>query len=291
MNWTVVSSLSNFTVFQRTLAGRVTVSGTGLHSGNSCEVVLSPAEPDSGIVFVDGGERVCGVVGNVIGTARGTTLGKNGSRFLTVEHLMAALSGLGVDNCYVEVHGAEMPALDGSSRSYVEAILSVGIVDQDKRRNYLELSEPVFVKNGDSFILAVPSDKLEITYVLKYDHPIIGRQSSSFEIDADSFKNDIAPARTFVMYEEIAGLIDQHLARGGSLDNAIVVWQDRTSSVLRFEDELARHKLLDLVGDIALVGGHLKAEIVAVKSGHAMNVEFAKAVAAQIHNSKEKEAA
>lgn len=261
---------------QRTLAERVCIKGTGLHSGDQSVVILHPAEEDSGIVFIGNGEKIAGLAANVVETARGTTIGYNGARFRTVEHLMAALHGMGIDNSYVEVQGQEMPALDGSSMPFVDAICSVGTVALDKPRQYRKLREPICARLNGSFILAVPSNKLKITYVMSYQHPLVGTQTATYVLTESNFKRHIAPARTFVMYEEIAGLMSQQLAQGGNLANAIVIWQDRLSSDLRFPDELARHKLLDLVGDLALVGGKLAAEIVAVKSGHALNVEFAK---------------
>jgi UDP-3-O-[3-hydroxymyristoyl] N-acetylglucosamine deacetylase len=251
------------------------ISGTGLHSGDRAEIIVHPSEEDKGIVFASNGHRIRGLASNVVGTARGTNLGSNGARFQTVEHLMAALNGMGVDNAYVEVSGPEMPALDGSAMAYVDAIRSVGTVELPKARNIVKIQEPIWVRGGASFILAVPSDHFKITYVMNYEHPMIGSQTATFEITESSFADEIAPARTFVMYEEVAELLSRKLARGGSVANAIVIWQDRLSSDLRFPDELARHKVLDLVGDLALVGGRLQAEIVAVKSGHALNVEFA----------------
>jgi len=268
--------------FQRTLAKRVTISGTGLHSGDRSVVILNPAEQDVGIVFTGNGERIAGVAANVVETARGTTLGQNGTRFRTVEHLMAALHGLGIDNSYVEVQGSEMPAMDGSAMPYVDAISSVGISELGKRRSVLKLREPVWVIGNGSYILAVPSNRLKITYVMRYEHPLIGAQTATFVISESSFRRQIAPARTFVVYEELAGLAAQQLARGGSLANAIVVWRDGLSSDLRFPDELPRHKVLDLVGDLALLGGRLAAEIVAVKSGHALNVEFVRKLTAYV---------
>ncbi|HOM72306.1 MAG TPA: UDP-3-O-acyl-N-acetylglucosamine deacetylase [Armatimonadota bacterium] len=276
---------------QRTLAERVTISGTGLHSGDRCVVVLHPAQADSGIISARNGERVQGIAENVVETARGTTIGQNGSRIRTIEHLMAALHGLGIDNACIEVQGSELPALDGSSMPYVEAILSIGTVDLKKPRSLLRLKEPVYLRSNGSFILAVPSNQPKFTYVLRHEHPLIGSQSATCVLTETNFSRDIAPARTFVMYEEIAGLISQHLAKGGSFDNAIVVWQDRTSSDLRFPDELARHKLLDLIGDVALVGGRLMADILAVKSGHALNVEFARMLTEHISDGESKEAA
>ncbi|MCX8053568.1 MAG: UDP-3-O-acyl-N-acetylglucosamine deacetylase [Armatimonadetes bacterium] len=263
---------------QKTLAGVVKLRGRGLHGGGESRVVIYPAEVNSGIVFRDSKQEIRGLVSNVIDTSRGTTLGVNGTRVRTVEHIMAALRGKGVDNAVIEVFGSEMPALDGSALPYVEAIDSVGLIEQDAPRRIVRLSEPVVVQQNGSFIAAVPARTLRITYVMNYNHPLIGAQSATYEFSEDDFGREIAPARTFVLYEEVAGLLDNDLARGGSLDNAIVVWQDRMSSRLRFPDELVRHKVMDLVGDLALIGGLLRAEVVAVKSGHALNVEFAKAV-------------
>lgn len=290
-SWVVNGLAVSQESFQRTLAERVTIRGTGLHSGDRVEVVLHPAEEDAGIVFLGGGERVAGLVSNVVGTARGTTLGRNGTSFATVEHLMAALRGLGIDNSCVEVMGPEMPALDGSAMPYVEAISAVGTVELPKRRNVVTPRGPIWVSHNSSYILAIPAKRLKITYVMKYEHPLIGTQTATFVITESNFTRQIAPARTFVVFEEIAGLRSQQLAMGGSLANAIVVWQDRVSSDLRFPDELARHKVLDLVGDLALVGSNLAAEIVAVKSGHAMNVAFAQMLMDHVAAGETREAA
>ncbi len=191
---------------------------------------------------------------------------------------MAALRGMGVDNAVIEVSGCETPALDGSALPYVEAMDSVGLIVQDAPRRTIKLREPVYVQGNSSFVLAVPADHLSITYVMNYDHPLIGLQSKTYVLKESDFADEIAPARTFVLYEEVAGLLNMESARGGSLDNVIVVWPDKMSSDLRFPDELARHKVMDLVGDLSLIGGLLQAEVLAVKSGHALNIEFANEV-------------
>lgn len=264
--------------FQKTLASPVTLEGTGLHGGGKVRVVIHPAPEDTGIVFYDGGCEVPGVVFNVIDTSRGTTIGINGCRVRTIEHLMSALRGTGVDNAVVEVFGSETPALDGSAWPYVEAIDAVGLVVQESARKTISIDQPVCVQTNGSFILAVPAQELRITYVMSYDHPLIGSQTATYRLKEADFGTEIAPARTFVLYEEVAGLFESQLARGGSLDNVIVVWQDRMSSDLRFPDELVRHKLVDLVGDLALIGGLLHAEVLAVKSGHTLNIKFASEV-------------
>ncbi len=265
-------------VYQRTLADSVVLSGKGLHSGCDTTVEMQPAPENTGIVFRHGKDTITGLASNVVDTSRGTTIGFNGFRILTVEHLMAALSGLGVDNAYVEVVGGETPALDGSAAPYVHAIETVGLVEQSARRRRITITEPVCVRRRDSFILAVPSSELSITYVMDYDHPLIGSQTSDYVLREGTFAEEIAAARTFVLYEEVAGLLDRQLAKGGSVDNAIVVWPDRMSSALRFPDELVRHKVMDIVGDLALIGGLLQAEVLAVRTGHALNIEFAKEV-------------
>ena len=263
---------------QMTLAHRVKLAGRGLHSGGDTSVIIHPAEEDTGIVFRNGSRTIAGVADNVTDTSRGTTIGFNGTKVMTVEHLMAALRGEGIDNAVVEVSGCETPALDGSALPYVEAIEATGLMELDARRRTVTIDRPVCVKRGDSFILAVPANELSITYVMNYDHPMIGAQTATYTNGRDDFADEIAPARTFVLYEEVAGLLDNDLARGGSIDNVIVVWRDRLSSDLRFPDELVKHKLVDMVGDLSLVGGFLRAEVLAVKSGHALNVEFAKKV-------------
>lgn len=263
---------------QMTLANSVRLSGKGLHSGLETVVDIHPAPENTGIVFRHGMHSISGLASNVVDTSRGTTIGFNGFKVLTIEHLMAALRGTGIDNAYVEVVGGETPALDGSARLYIEAIESVGRTEQEAERNRINITEPICVRRKDSFILAVPASEMSITYVLNYDHPMIGSQTASYVLNEVDFGKQIAPARTFVLYEEVAGLLDRELARGGSIENVIVIWRDRMSSPLRFPDELVRHKVMDIIGDLALVGGVINADILAVKSGHALNVEFAKEV-------------
>jgi UDP-3-O-acyl N-acetylglucosamine deacetylase len=197
---------------------------------------------------------------------------------MTIEHLMAALRGCGIDNARVDVTGSEIPAMDGSASPFVEAIVAAGIQRQAAVRQKHILREPLLVRKGGSFIVAVPSDTFSVSYVMRYDHPMIGAQTFAFDFDEEHFRKEIAPARTFVLYEEVAHLISQRLAQGGSLENTIVVWQDHLSCDLRFPDELVRHKALDIIGDLALLGGTLCAEVVAVKSGHSLNVELARRV-------------
>ena len=270
--------LSQVAPFQMTLKKSISLTGVGLHSGGETTVVVSPAPENTGIVFSDGVQAIPGLASYVVDTSRGTTIGHKGASVRTIEHIMAALRGRGVDNAIVEINGPETPALDGSALAYIEAIDAAGLVELDAVRKPIVLTEPVWVQGDDSFILAVPAPHLRLTYVMNYDHPLIGAQTATYVLNESDFGTEIAPARTFALYEEVAALLENRLAQGGSIDNAIVLWHDRTSSELRFVDELIRHKLLDLVGDLALVGGLLQADVVAVKSGHMLNVEFAKEV-------------
>ncbi len=276
----LVEALGSFAsvTFQKTLANSIKLSGMGLHSGGETCVHIHPASENTGIVFSDGKHKTLALATNIVDTSRGTNIGFNGDRIQTIEHLMSALRGCGVDNAVVEVNGLEMPALDGSALPYVDAIVGVGLAELGATREPIRLKEPICVNQNGSFILAVPAPKLSMTYVLNYDHPMIGSQTISFSPDENNFAEEIAPARTFVLYEEVADLLKNGLSKGGSIDNVIVVWQDKISSKLRFPDELARHKVVDLVGDLALIGGYLQAEVLAVKTGHALNVEFAREV-------------
>lgn len=260
---------------QKTLAGSVKLSGTGLHSGGDTSVLIHPAPEDTGIVFFDGKHKISCLAPYVVDTSRGTTIGFNGTRVLTIEHLMSALRGCGVDNAVIEVVGPEMPALDGSALPFAEAINTAGLISLNRMREPISIQQPICVRQNGSFILAVPAKKLSITYVMNYDHPLIGSQTITYNPDESDFCSEIAPARTFVLYEEVAALLNEGLSQGGSIENVIVVWQDHMSSKLRFPDELIRHKVVDLIGDLSLIGGLLQAEVLAVKSGHALNTEFA----------------
>ncbi len=264
--------------YQTTLRDSIHLTGKGLHSGEKVDIRVHPAPSYTGIVFTDGVTTVQAKASNVVDTSRGTTVGSNGTKYRTVEHLLAALRGCGVDNAVIEMNGAETPALDGSAAPYAQALEAAGIISLDSYRRYIELDKPVCVRTNGSFILAVPSDEMRITYVMNYKHPMIGSQVFSYVLDEANFSSEIAPARTFVLYEEVAALLENDLALGGTLDNVIVVWKNYMSCGLRYKDELVRHKVVDLIGDLSLAGGIIKAEILAVKSGHTLNVELAKLV-------------
>jgi UDP-3-O-[3-hydroxymyristoyl] N-acetylglucosamine deacetylase len=260
---------------QKTLRQSVELSGVGLHSGVETTVRLCPAPADSGIHFerVDlGGVTVAATARNVRSTSLATTLADGQASVGTVEHLMASLAGLGIDNARIEVDGPEVPILDGSAAPFVEAIRRAGTVSLAAPRRDLVLRRPVTLRQAERTILALPSDELRISYAIDFPHPAIGYQAVTLRLDESIFAASIAPARTFCLLRDVRAMRDSGLARGGSLDNALVVGDDGVmNGQLRFRDEFVRHKVLDLIGDLALVGAPLRAHVIVYKGGHQMH--------------------
>lgn len=265
------------------------IQGVGLHTGKPASVILSTALHGSGIRFFAFDQEVAARAENVIDTTRCTVLGRGSFRVSTVEHLLSACAGLGVSDLNVQVDGPELPIGDGSAQIWVDALQSMGFPNVLSKVTPPVLREPIVVtgKNG-SFVAAYPSDKLRVTVCASFEHPLVGTQIARYApgengVAADYIVN-IAPARTFGFIEEVEALQKAGLALGGSLDNAVVVYQDRYSRPLRFPDELARHKLLDVLGDLNLAFGGAGvplADIIAVKPSHTLNVEAARRIAAQ----------
>lgn len=261
-----------------TVSGSVTVGGVGLHTGAPASVTLHPAPPRSGIIFRSGSTSIPALAAQVTDTSRCTVLGANGASVSTVEHLLSACAGLGVRDLAIEVSGPELPIGDGSAALWVEALRSAGI-EPATEISARVLPEPVVLTGKDGqFIAAYPSDALRVTVAISFPHPLVGTQVARFEPSrGDNYADQIAPARTFGFIEEVEALLKAGLARGGSFDNAVVVYPDHYSTPLRFENELARHKLLDVLGDLALAGfpNTLGADIIAVKPSHRLNAAFA----------------
>jgi UDP-3-O-[3-hydroxymyristoyl] N-acetylglucosamine deacetylase len=252
----------------------VTVEGIGIHTGQPCRVTIEPG--NFGIRFIRDFSIIPARAENVFDTSRCTRLEADGARVSTVEHLMSAFAGLGVSSADVRIDGPELPILDGSAAVWVAALQIRR--DTDGPWNRLRsnpISEPIRVdgKNG-SFIEVKPADKLSITLTIQYDHLVIGTQTATFT-EGDDYEKEIAPARTFGLRSEVDALLAAGLAKGGTLDNAIVVEDDGYSTPLRFENELARHKILDLLGDLYLSGSLPRADIIAVKPSHTLNVALA----------------
>ena len=267
---------------QTTIARPVMKTGLGLHTGERCAVSLQPAEPNAGVVFVsDSGEAIPATADCVVETQRGTTLGVGGATVGCVEHLMAALYGLGVDNARLEMSGPETPACDGSARQWVELIQHAGIVSLGAPRRAGRLESVVWAGDETGSVVAIPGGAgLTLAVAVRYEGTVADRQSLHLRVTPRRFASQIAPARTFVMDHELTALRAMGLARGGSEENAFTVGPEGYSGVLRFEDEVVRHKALDLIGDLALCGWRFDGLVVAVRPSHRMNVELAGALRA-----------
>jgi len=241
---------------QQTIRKPVSLEGVGLHSGKPTRVTLSPAPSNSGIVFRIGpdGELIPAAPESVVDSHYATTLGRNGTRIQTVEHLMAAAAGLGVDNLDVEVDGCEIPALDGSAKPFVSLLALAGRVQQAAPRRPLTVPCPIRVGSGGRWIQIVPSASFRISYTLDNEHPAIGTQALSCRPTERMFSEDFAPARTYGFLRDLGLMRKNGLARGGSLDNAVVLDHKSALNGLRYRDEFVRHKVLDLIGDLALLG-------------------------------------
>lgn len=265
---------------QRTIKNEVSFEGIGLHTGRYARVTLKPASRDNGITFIrsDKNTVIKAHVGSVIDTAFATTIGQDGAKIRTVEHIMAALAGLGIDNIFVDVDGPEIPILDGSSTELISIILQAGIAKQGKKRPYLRIKRPIIFDDGNSKVAALPYEGRRITYSIFFNHYGFGEQRLSIEINEETFAREIAPARTFGFLKDIEYLRTNGLAKGGSLENAIILGENGVlnSSGLRFKDEFVRHKVLDSIGDLAILGFPIYGHIIANKSGHSTNIKFLK---------------
>ncbi|WP_226391046.1 bifunctional UDP-3-O-[3-hydroxymyristoyl] N-acetylglucosamine deacetylase/3-hydroxyacyl-ACP dehydratase [Penaeicola halotolerans] len=294
---------------QHTILKPVTVSGVGLHTGVVANMTFMPAKPNHGIKFqridLEGQPIIDADVDNVVDLSRGTTIEQSGARVFTVEHTLAALVGLEIDNILIQLDGPEPPIMDGSSAMFIDAIMQVGLEEQNALRNFFEIPESIFYKEPERNVelAALPLDTYRVTVMVDYNSPVLGSQHASLNHISD-FKEEIASSRTFCFLHELEMLHKQNLIKGGDLNNAIVIVDrvvkddelDHLAGLfnkpkvevrkegilnnveLRHKNEPARHKLLDVVGDLALVGRPLKAQILAARPGHAANVAFAKKI-------------
>jgi UDP-3-O-[3-hydroxymyristoyl] N-acetylglucosamine deacetylase/3-hydroxyacyl-[acyl-carrier-protein] dehydratase len=270
---------------QRTLAGAVTLEGTGVHSGESARLTLRPADAGTGIRFrrvdLDGSPEIPADLEHVVGTELGTRLGSGEASVMTVEHVLAALAGQSVDNALLDLSGPEPPIRDGSFKDYVDAVVRTGVVEQDAPARVLALKEPLTVcADGGASYVAAPAEGFRLSTTIQFTHPVIGRQYGSFEITPDSFARELAPARTFGFRADAEALLKRGLAQGASLENTLVLDDDGVlKQDLRFPDEFVRHKAGDVVGDLALLGARLRGHVVAERPSHKGNVELARALA------------
>lgn len=269
--------------FQTTLASPASYVGIGLHSGREVTVTLNAAPPGTGIIFrradLDGSPQVAARAANVTGAVRATVLESGSAKVFTVEHLLAAFAALEVDNCLVEISAAEPPVADGSALPFVEIIEKAGIRRLEAiRKEPIVITETLVARHLDKFIAILPYDGFRITFTSVNPNPAIGLQFGDYEITPEVFVREIAPARTIGFMHELEELKAQGLALGGSLENAVVYDGEKVLTPLRFQDELVRHKILDVIGDLSLAG-RLKGHVVAVKSSHALNTALAGQIA------------
>ena len=264
---------------QRTLRRPISCAGIGLHSGKKVTLSLKPAAADSGIRFRRsdlGGQEVPATVDHVGGINHATGLMRDTVRVDTVEHLLAAFVSLGVDNAVVELSSPEVPIMDGSAAPFIYLIQEAGIKPLSNPRRYLKVLQPISLSRGDKRIALYPSDHFKVTYSIAFDHPMLRHQSRTIRLTEESFVEEIAPARTFGFLEEVEMMRQQGLALGGSLENAIVIGDTGVlNNALRFDDEFVRHKILDVIGDMALVGHPIIGHLVAHRGGHALHTQFA----------------
>ncbi len=276
---------------QRTIRREASVSGKALHTGEQVTLTLKPAPENAGYTFrrVDlfGKPEIKADISFVTDLVRSTTISSGHAKVHTVEHILSALNGCGVDNAIIEMDASEPPILDGSSRDFVNLIQKCEPVEQAKERKYHTISEPISVSEGNRSIIALPSETLKITCTSADDRGI-NTQHLTLEIDPEQYIAQLAAARTFTIYEDIEELLKLGKIQGGSLDSAIVIKGDKiiAKEPLRFKDEFVRHKILDILGDIALLGVPLKAHIVAVRPGHALNSKLTLAIRDQIKRGK-----
>ncbi len=272
---------------QQTLQQSISCVGVGLHSGQPVTMTLQPAPPNTGIVFLrqDAEQQVSirATVKHLVPSELCTALQVNGTHIQTVEHLLSALAGTEIDNLFVELDGGEIPAMDGSAGAFVRLIQSAGIVAQECPQPFLKIMEPIEVVDGNRLVRIEPSLTPKITYMIEYNHPLIETQRYEYDFSVSTFEREIAGARTFAFLKEVEALWSRGLGKGGSLENTVVLSDDgiMNNSGLRYKDEFVRHKVLDLIGDLSLLGipfiGHLTAQ----RSGHAMHTKLVEQILAQ----------
>lgn len=267
---------------QKTLVKDITYEGTGLHSGLPVTMTLRPATANTGIIFVrtdlPGHPSVKASPANVTNTNRATTLEAGEAKVFTVEHLLAAFYGLGIDNCYVEVNSPEPPVGDGSAAVFVDLMKQAGIQELDADRTVYAVKQSHAIYDGDRYILILPYDGLRVTFTSVNDHPLLGTQQLDIHLDSeDVFEREISPARTIGFMKELEQLQAMGLAKGGNIDNVLVYDDTSCLSVPRYDDELVRHKILDILGDLFLLGP-IKGHIIALKSSHELNSRLAREI-------------
>lgn len=268
---------------QTSIVRAFSVSGVGVHTGKRCTLTFNPAPADTGIVFrrtdLPGEPQIPAHISAVKSTVRCTLLANGAASVSTVEHALAALRAMQIDNCLLTIDGPEVPIADGSAQSFCAGIADAGLVEYDAPRHYVKLAAPVWVSDGQRHLVALPHDELKISFTFTNDkgHPALADQYAEFTISPALFVQEIAPARTIGWLAEVEALRKQGLIQGGSVDIAVVMSDTEVLTPLRYPNELVRHKILDTVGDLALLG-HLQAHVICIRSGHQMNAELGQAI-------------
>lgn len=276
---------NNQNFFQRTIEKEAHFEGIGLFTGEKSSIILKPAKEDTGILFfrkdIDEKSYVRASLDFVKDTPRCTIIGDEKIDIFTVEHLLAAVHGFEIDNLIVEVYGKEIPVADGSAKIFVDLIEKAGIKIQKNLKKLYFVKKPIYWSYKDIHLIALPSKEFTISYLLHYPNSkILKSQYFNLNVTEDTFKKEIASARTFSLYEEIKPFLDKNLIKGGGLNNAVIIKDDiiLNPDGLRFFEEMARHKILDLMGDLFLIGRKIFAHIIAIRSGHFSNIAFAKKI-------------
>lgn len=264
---------------QRTIQTVATCEGIGLHTGRPIRMKLRPAPANSGVVFrridLQDAPTIEARPANLTGVHHATTIGKDGVEVRTVEHLMATFAGMGLDNVVVELDGEEVPIMDGSAAPFVDLIRKAGLRRQMAPRTYLKVKERLVVEADRRSIQIVPSERLQVIYTMRFDHPLLGEQSVAFDLTRETFVREIASCRTFAFLKDVEELRRRNLALGGSFDNAVVIGEAGVlNGDLRFRDELVRHKVLDLLGDLYLLGGPVVGTVIAHSAGHLLHTRL-----------------
>ncbi|MCX5699725.1 MAG: UDP-3-O-acyl-N-acetylglucosamine deacetylase [Candidatus Omnitrophica bacterium] len=271
---------------QKTIVNQVTLKGVGIHTGNQAKVTFKPAEADSGVTFIrtdiPGAPRIKADVGSLLLAPkfnRRSSIGNDQAEVQTVEHLMAALSSLGIDNIDIQIDNNEVPGLDGSAINFLEALEKAGLAYQDAPRYVYIVKEPICIQEGSSSITILAAKEFKVSYTLNYDHPMLAAQFLEVVVNAESFKTALSSARTFCLESEASELQSQGLGLGANYENTLVVGKAGViKNKLRFNDEFVRHKILDLIGDLYLAGCPLCGHVVALKSGHSLNLKIARKI-------------
>jgi len=264
---------------QRTIKNSISCTGHGLHTGKAVTMELKPAPPDTGVVFIRtdlGRTEIRAVASNTAATSYATTLSQNNASVRTVEHLLAAFAGLSIDNVYVEIDSEEVPIMDGSARPFVRLIADAGIQTQNAQQCALKIIKPLFVRDNSKQLAIWPAESASISYFIDFNHPLLREQSLQYRPSGDAFLREVSDARTFGFLSDVERLQASGLANGASLDNTVALGEDSVLNQdgLRYKDEFVRHKILDLIGDLSLIGMPIIGHIVAHKSGHGLNAQM-----------------